>query len=56
VEVDRLKTLKLNNTKYFKLTVHYFFKKFFNKNKTYNVSGYPCTPLKTNKENIKIKN
>jgi hypothetical protein len=34
VEVDRKKTLKSSNTKYFKLTVRYFFGKFINKNET----------------------
>jgi hypothetical protein len=43
--------------KYFKLTVYYFFQKVVTKSETLNdVSGNPCIPLKTNKENIKIKN
>jgi hypothetical protein len=56
MDVDRNKILKSSNIKQFNLTVSYFFGNVINKNRNENVSGNAYTPLKTNKENIKIKN
>jgi hypothetical protein len=51
VEVERNKTLKSRNIKYFKLTIHYFFQKVINI-----VSGNLYIPLTTNNKNTEIKN